>query len=1009
MMSDQKSYVPWNKSGPSIYSGSTRIKEPSTSTVKKSTDLTRSRLDSTKKSDYDRNASSKNISSTTSFGDFMQGFRQKSENSRLKPALNKKDTSHPPTSYGLLPRTGSLSRDTSPLRKSESISSASTKFSYNRLYPRTHQRSLSRENLEPVTPSVTITNYSGKKGSNWNDTTKYNSKSGILKDDVPKYTGRLSFSRDDSLSPRYKISSRTPSREDLSKTSPKYIKSRFLPKNSIEKSQTAAAKISTTKINEPSRRNKELMNALQQQEYERLSRSTSRCSSRTSDDYLLKHSGNDSVENDSKSEKKKEITMISRGTSPAHESTGKNISRPTKSVVANIIENKIPSTRKSVHTMIDKGIQPESSNTSIEVSKSIATPWSSFLDMEFSCPNSKLSDKSKVLSRTNSSNSLSNVQTSHSDSKKLVKSLSPSKSKSIPTKPLSDRKLLPPQIPKSESSSKSLHSKLTFPTNKDFRKSILNMNPDESAKTKQQSKCTDSAGSPDHEIADPDITDISENLTSCSSYHNSCGSRLPQKILNEKLRRSSSRETNITNTSGSDEDMIKRKGKRKVYSGTSPKTSSVSSADEMSSSKSIGVPHVSSIRREGNRTESDAKSFLMRALAPVTNLFKPKSYNSSDNVNWMESGTDTEATNHTEAKHNSTSKGDSNVGSCLQSGICPSESLKQEIQKVELKPISAKIILHRVEPVQNYCWTSENTKASEAESKDSSNFISATEEQSVEQPLLKHNESGEIGWWLDKKGDTPEITESSPNQEQCEKQVTKIRRNNSGNSSWWLSSSDKTNNSDHNESSGITEQKYLDNHKLKHIDSEERPWWLSSSENVSEMVQETNGSNDNKSQYVLTHQNSDEKPWWLEGVSEANINDSNFVVENEKQGYAVCHQDSGEKPWWQEEVPEENVNDDEIVDPEPIGDRASPEGLEMSEIIEGSQSGEATSYHAYSRPSHSFISRHTNIDEVLGCSTQIWSPLVKKISENEHSRSCMEKDVTHPNTPCRNFLQTSGT
>lgn len=122
----------------------------------------------------------------------------------------------------------------------------------------------------------------------------------------------------------------------------------------------------------------------------------------------------------------------------------------------------------------------------------------------------------------------------------------------------------------------------------------------------------------------------------------------------------------------------------------------------------------------------------------------------------------------------------------------------------------------------------------------------------------------------------------------------------------------------------------------------------------------------------------------------------------------VTRVDSGERAWWlrdDAEVPEgvkklepddQQEEDDSLRhidseldddnDLEPLGDRASPEGVEADQQ-NGSISGRLSPYDNVpsSKKSSSkdelFISRHTNIDDVLGGSAgqQPMSPLLDKI------------------------------
>ncbi|KRT82791.1 hypothetical protein AMK59_3792, partial [Oryctes borbonicus] len=280
--------VPWPKtSAPSSYSSK---KDLGASTSKYESSYSRSRPDA--KKHEDKSTSSSSLGSK--YGAYGSGYQRDSTahttsglptrsdlTTRYKSSTEKKDTSHPPITYRPLTRTTtSRSRDPSPITdRDKTDSSSSSSYNLNRLYPRSYTRSGSRERTDSIgSVSTTIPKYSGRVS--------------VTKDDA-KYApiGRISreVSREDlttsstSSSSRYKNAMsalKSPSREDLSKPSQKYINSRFLPKNTVEKSYTAYSRMSSARTNEVSRKNRELLNVLSTQNEDH-SRPASRCSSTT--------------------------------------------------------------------------------------------------------------------------------------------------------------------------------------------------------------------------------------------------------------------------------------------------------------------------------------------------------------------------------------------------------------------------------------------------------------------------------------------------------------------------------------------------------------------------------------------------------------------------------------------------------------------------------------------------------------------------------------------------------
>lgn len=883
----------------------------------------------------------------------------RTETSRIKPLLDKKDTSHPPVTYRPIARTGSRSRDPSPIDKSEKSSSSSSGYNYNKLYPRPYQRSVSRERTESLS-STTIPKYVGRSSTTKDDPPRYGGRSSITKDEIPKYSGRSSISKDEPVSSRFKVGSRATSKEDLS-GSQKYINSRFLPKNSVEKSYTASYSrpSNITRSNETSRKNRELLNVLHaQQEQERLSRPSSRCSSVTPEDIVPKSEIINKISSDPKPKKEVEmvtITVVNRGTSPTQMTQPTNFLRSRRLDIAKTVEKQIIRPKTPIHTMVDKEMQSDRMDDSTKSSRFVgasrisSTPWSSFLDMKFSSPsakqknsksdNSSKTDEScespKTLSRT-SSNKSAHHSCTPKEKIKESKSASPPKSKIATPKQVTDKKLLPPQIPKSESTSKSnsLHS--INSANKDFRKSVLNMNP-EGKSSKKLGRRSNSASSADSDANDPDATDVSENLATCKSYHS--------KIQNDSLnRRSPSSEPSITSatTSGSEDDTKTKKHKKKLHSAASSRTSiNVSSADELPNDKRPKPP-----QSPRTKTEGEAKSFLMRALAPVTSLFKVKQSGSAEKVNWMDPSSESNNENSNE----------------------PINILSPNITKA-IEPIPAKIIIHRVESGEKPWWLQENENANQDEcqnqedvsyNNNSCNLNENSYQESKSELKTPSNykiapqKSGELAWWLDESAEIPEGVETYPNWVKEDgttedgRVIYKIRKYDSDESSWWLSASDKTNtDSNKNKPVQITNPEYLDSHKLRHIDSGERAWWMNSSENVSEQDKNQDQYQDvkaNKSKYPISRQDSGERAWWLEH-------------DNDNQ---------------HDEYSNENLP--------PLGDRASPEGLEMPKDEEGRQSpyDNVPSTYRKNKPPSLFISKHTNIDDILGGSSQMWSPFLDK-------------------------------
>lgn len=123
-----------------------------------------------------------------------------------------------------------------------------------------------------------------------------------------------------------------------------------------------------------------------------------------------------------------------------------------------------------------------------------------------------------------------------------------------------------------------------------------------------------------------------------------------------------------------------------------------------------------------------------------------------------------------------------------------------------------------------------------------------------------------------------------------------------------------------------------------------------------------------------------------------------------------------EKPWWFERSDNTTYSDDNYYDLQiPLGDRSSPEGLEMPKDDEGRKSpydNVPTSQNVIKRPTELplFISKHTNIDEILGGAPHIWSPMANQTFRYDNlEEDCTEVDaaqvIIHEGTPQRTFVQ----
>lgn len=572
-----------------------------------------------------------------------------------------------------------------------------------------------------------------------------------------------------------------------------------------------------------------------------------------------------------------------------------------------------------------------------------------------------------------SSNKMSIEATLESSSSPKVSKTSSSSKQNSATE--SSKKQLPPQVPKSDTPAKTALG-VSNTQNKDFRKSVLNMNVDGKIvkKTIKRSNTT-SSDSESSSVATGTESQINElpsmNSSKLSTSQSlpkvkssGSSSKLPQRfspvksdkeLLESRRSPSVSSESSSSAVSSSEEEAQRntksQSQRKKLQSTNSSRTSMLlSSADELSVDRPAKPPPSPRLKTEAQvpKTEAEAKSFLMRALAPVTNFFKVKSADSNEKVNWVDSPESCKTDKEDKSKSKSTKK-------------------------------------HKLRPVQSgerAWWLEENSEPPEGVKR-----YEIEKSKSKSKIKFEKQDSGEDPWWLKDNGDIPEgikkLTDSGNEIEMKDgNNIYKIRRNESGNVEWWLDSSAS---SAENSKTGCSEKvkntsDFAQPFKIRHIDSGERSWWTNSNDNVSDIKDNNEVKEENNKQklHKLRHQDSGERAWWL--MSQPNIPQG---VENLNEGLS------------------DSDLDDEKHD-EPLGDRASPEGLEMPREVETGRLSPydnvpSTDLPKVKRPLHIplFISRHTNIDDILGGTNHMLSPLMDRIFsfKEKAQEECKEVDV----------------
>ncbi|XP_051169874.1 uncharacterized protein LOC127287142 isoform X1 [Leptopilina boulardi] len=632
------------------------------------------------------------------------------------------------------------------------------------------------------------------------------------------------------------------------------------------------------------------------------------------------------------------------------------------------------------------------SDSASSKSKSISRNSSSLKNLSRQMTRTDSSEGSVVSVPTGrlKSSSSTNSMTNHSAK---IKTMSP-----LPGK-LSSSSVSSRQVNSSDTRGKppvAMKNTTQFPikyVNKDFRKSVLNMeNGDPMRSQKTQKKCQRSMST-----SSQDSESISEATKSNSKIEN--------KEIDNNIRNNLKKncETSSTESSASDEEEINQQrsssrrrrrasespfpeGKSHMSTGSSRTSILASSADELSLTmdKPPRPPPSPRLKNDRNGKTEEAKCFLMRALAPVTGLFKGKSETGEIKADgWVHSN-------------------DTNSGSTRISSQNLSKSFNSE----------------------------KNLQTSKSNSK------------------IRHQNSGERPWWMDsnsdnvpegieKNDDISQETTVSTNLPDDGKFKFKVWRQDSEEKAWWIDEEDKKSSLRRGSSQCSLKSKSSDklNH-LKHQKSGERAWWMSDDPHnvpdgvviipVSSSKSKSEEESFPKTIGRIRQIESGERAWWMDeddkksssrrGSSQDSSGSYERIdidVENEKKrGLAK----------FPIEFPPPPPPD------EPLGDRASPEGVENPPEPPDSYGGRDSPYDnnpmtvtnkPRKRPSTlpPFIGTHTNIDDLLGYEiSPSHSPILSRLrrqkdfpESSDDSSECEEIDanqvIIHDSTPKTSVIQ----
>lgn len=498
---------------------------------------------------------------------------------------------------------------------------------------------------------------------------------------------------------------------------------------------------------------------------------------------------------------------------------------------------------------------------------------------------------------------------------------------------------LPPQPPKSDSVTKIRKVKI--------RKSSTDSSSDSTSSKKVVKKRSKSVSSSDAEqsIEKNSKSKESSKIPSKTLSRNSSSTSLqngPSKLKYSKSRESTSPESSITLSTQS--SISEDESASKMKCNDLPKLTVSENSDHQ-------LKRSLSNKNDGCE---DAKSFLIRALAPVTNLFRTK-HHDNDEINRT-----------TEISHSDSAK--DNTTFISENGSKCKNNTHNIVASNDDSVVKLKAIRH-IESGDRASWLESDTEKKNPVNECNDRSQISYNEQNSGIDLKRSLKPScfvddEKPWWLDSNANIPEGIErlsppkkSSSDSDKSEKfNFFKVRHIESGDRKDWRvvnnESSSSINKQEQNNlslSKSGSDQRSFSSRRIRHIESGERPWWLSSDKNI---------------------------PEGIEKLPTPPPQDSDSSDSEEIEVYIP----PGQIPPFPLHLP----------DDEPLGARRSPEGLETPKDVEDYRRGNSPyeNNRQYRRESDSlpyhkgaekYISRYTDIDDILGTSGQIYSPFMESI------------------------------
>lgn len=655
-----------------------------------------------------------------------------------------------------------------------------------------------------------------------------------------------------------------------------------------------------------------------------------------------------------------EVTVVTRGTSPTLCSTT-NYMRSRRIEVAKTIEKTIMRPRKMAKCE-DKEVQSDRLDDTSKYcrfnSARAPTPWSPYLESKLSYSrfsngnrvspsktpsrespenSEKCSSKSRessVTSKSSSASSRSSVTKTASSTTKSSKS----KSKTPPIASLTKQKSpstksLPPPAPKSESPSKTSTSSTTANgnsakwANKDFRKSALNVGPtDRPRKMRHSSVDTDS---------EENRSDDAQRK-SMSPLHQQRSERSPS--VSSEMSYSSGNNNNNNHSTAN--EIAKVFAKLKL-SGVAVAANATNN-EKTKANQTITAPHPNeSCAKNETKSPSSMTKIFTNASSFIVGIEQPSQSN-DDN------GTDDDVLS-----------------------ICENiERIAIESALDQTKPTTKTTQINRKntnnfnqivdETTNNWLLNSieDQTTTSTSDGNSTCQLINCLNENNAlnMKNKLRHIDSGELPWWMSADDDNDTIADDiTLNPSESETQASAELNDGNDTANWPLPSD--------------TNQPSKPMYRITKICSGERAWWMDSDEvdkngtdTINNREESIEPDTSAKFTFKIKRIESGEKAWWLTNDDPETENTENVDFWSE-----INEKNEQERNSFQKREQERDFYCDG-----PLGDRASPEGLEdftsNQRILSpyacaGGTVGESFDKNAMKKL---FISRHQNIDDILG-------------------------------------------